>query len=107
MAFEALEPRTQTPPNGEDENPNKCIELENIAMDAWAQELMMDLSWAMCGVIVVHILLLPYTLKTTPNNKHWVDMLDLYFHLLYVPVLVVCSVHTVYVLGDDVETRLS
>ena len=77
----------------------------DIAMDAWAQELMMDLSWAMCGVIVVHILLLPYTFKTTPNNKHWVDMLDIYFHLLFTPVLVVCSLHSVYVLGDNVESR--
>ena len=73
-------------------------------MDASDQQLM-HLSWAMCGVIVVHLLLLPYTFKTTPKDKHWVNLLLLYFHLLFVPVLVVCSLHSVYVLGDNVESR--
>ena len=76
-----------------------------LNLDADGDQVLVDLLTTIAAIIAGHILLLPYTFKTTPKHKHWVDMLDLYFHLIYIPVLVVTAAHNVWSLGGSVHDR--
>eukprot|EP00760_Papus_ankaliazontas_P028042 PhM_4_TR3499/c0_g1_i1/m.66091 len=59
------------------------------------------------AVVAAHAALLPAVYRTLPPKKSAVDLLDLYFHVLYIPVLIWAAVDCVLRTQDSVVTRWS